>query len=84
MLGATFSGAGPTCPNLSQSPEYPLTPQKMASPERFATNIRGPAGFIPVPLPSYFGITSRANLLATTSRISLRFVAASIMASREP
>jgi hypothetical protein len=35
-------------------------------------------------LHSYFGITSRANLLATTSRISLRFFAASSMASREP
>jgi hypothetical protein len=32
----------------------------------------------------YFGITSRANLLITTSRISLRFFPASIMASREP
>jgi hypothetical protein len=33
---------------------------------------------------SYFGITSRANLLATTSRRSLRFFPASIMASRDP
>ena len=32
----------------------------------------------------YFGITSRANLLDTTSRSSLRFFAASIIASREP
>jgi hypothetical protein len=32
----------------------------------------------------YFGITSRASLLATTVRISLRFLPASIMASREP
>src|ERR1035441_9956553 len=32
----------------------------------------------------YFGITSCANLLATTSRISLRFFPASIMASRDP
>jgi hypothetical protein len=33
---------------------------------------------------SYFGITSRANLLATTSRSSARFFPASIMASRDP
>src|SRR5450631_4391448 len=26
-------------------------PQKWQGPERFATNIRGPAGFIPVPFP---------------------------------
>jgi hypothetical protein len=32
----------------------------------------------------YFGITSRASLLATTSRSSLRFFPASIIASREP
>ncbi len=32
----------------------------------------------------YFGITSRANLLATNSRISVRFFPASTMASREP
>ena len=32
----------------------------------------------------YFGITSRANLLATTSRNSVRFLPASIIASREP
>ena len=32
----------------------------------------------------YFGITSRASLLATTSRVSLRFFPASIIASREP
>jgi len=32
----------------------------------------------------YFGITSWASLLATTSRISLRFLPASIMASRDP
>ena len=33
---------------------------------------------------SYLGITSRANLLATTSRSSVRFFPASIMASRDP
>jgi hypothetical protein len=32
----------------------------------------------------YFGVTSRANLLAITSRMSLRFFPASIIASREP
>jgi hypothetical protein len=32
----------------------------------------------------YFTITSRANLLATISRSSVRFLPASIMASREP
>ncbi len=32
----------------------------------------------------YFGITSRASLLDITSRISLRFLAASSMASRDP
>lgn len=35
-------------------------------------------------IDSYFGITSRASLLITTSRRSLRFFPASIMASREP
>lgn len=57
---------------------------KTASPERFATNIRGPPVSFQFRFHSYFGITSRANLLATTSRISLRFFAASSMASREP
>ena len=33
---------------------------------------------------TYFGITSRASLLATTSRISRRFFPASIIASRDP
>ena len=32
----------------------------------------------------YFGITSRASLLDTTSRLTLRFFAASIIASLEP
>ena len=32
----------------------------------------------------YFGISSWANLLITTSRMSLRFLAASSMASRDP
>jgi hypothetical protein len=35
-------------------------------------------------LRDYFGTTSRANLLATTSRRSLRFFPASIIASLEP
>jgi hypothetical protein len=46
-------------------------------------NIRAPGSF-QFRFRDYFGITSRANLLATTSRISLRFFPASIMASREP
>ncbi len=35
-------------------------------------------------IDNYFGITSRASLLITTSRTSLRFLPASSMASREP
>ena len=55
-----------------------------ASPEYFAKKTLGAPGSFQFRFRDYFGITSRANLLATTSRISLRFFPASIMASREP
>jgi hypothetical protein len=54
------------------------------APNAFSTNIRNPPVSFQLHFDSYFGITSRANLLATTSRISLRFFAAAIMASRDP
>jgi hypothetical protein len=59
-------------------------PQITAGPEGFTTHFGAPPASFQFRLHSYFGVTSRANLLATTSRISLRFFAASSMASREP
>ena len=54
-------------------------------PERSAKETHPGLGwFCTVRRRRYFGITSCANLLITTSRISLRFFPASIMASREP
>src|ERR1700674_1842277 len=44
----------------------------------------GDCTFLVVGFRDYFGTTSRANLLATTSRRSARFLPASIIASREP
>jgi hypothetical protein len=43
----------------------------------------GPGRFSCTRSNCYLGITSRANLLATTSRRSLRFFPASIMAARD-
>jgi hypothetical protein len=67
-------------------PSLPI--QLVAGALRQASNasqqVFGASGFVLFRFHSYFGITSRANLLATTSRISFRFFAASIMASREP
>jgi hypothetical protein len=56
---------------------------KNSKPERSLRTF-GSATFNSILFEIYFGITSRANLLATTSRSSLRFFPASIMASREP
>jgi hypothetical protein len=59
----------------------PLQEQK--GPE-CSRNIRGCADFLLSGCASYLGITSCASLLITTSRISVRFFAASRDASREP
>ena len=55
-----------------------------ASPERFVKDIRGCIAILYSSWAVYFGISSWANLLATTSRMPVRFFPASIIASREP
>ncbi len=75
----------PVLTKRASAPENSFVANKNGKPRML---FRKTLGAAPVCLPhgsnSYFGITSRANLLITTSRISLRFFAASSMASREP
>jgi hypothetical protein len=59
-------------------------PQKWKAPNPSQQTFEAPPVSFQFRFRFYFGITSRANLLATTSRISPRFFAASSMASREP
>jgi hypothetical protein len=57
--------------------------KQVTKPERSAKKHSGPVDFILLPF-HFLGVTSRATLLDTTSRISLRFFTESYAASREP
>jgi hypothetical protein len=79
-IGRNFSSNATTRPSGRRNSAAPKRQAPNASQKTFGA----PPVSFHFRFHSYFGITSRANLLATTSRISLRFFPASIMASREP
>jgi hypothetical protein len=58
--------------------------EKAGGPRMVLHKIFGPADLHCGVMTRYLGVTSRAKWLDTTSRISARFLPASIMASREP